>query len=93
MDTKMDIKMDFRCKICNKDYSSYKSLWNHNNKFHNNNKQEVINSKHNGKQEVIIHNINTCKYCNNVIVARCDRIICNKCLSDGTHTKYVWKKS
>ena len=33
----MDIKVEFPCKVCNKDYSSYKSLWNHNNKFHNNN--------------------------------------------------------
>jgi hypothetical protein len=35
MDTNMDIKMEFPCKVCNKDYSSYKSLWNHNKKFHN----------------------------------------------------------
>jgi hypothetical protein len=25
------------CNICNKNYTSYKSLWNHNKKFHNNN--------------------------------------------------------
>jgi len=35
MDTKMDIKVEFSCKVCNKYYSSYKSLWNHNKKFHN----------------------------------------------------------
>ena len=23
-----------RCNLCNKEYSGYKSLWNHNNKFH-----------------------------------------------------------
>jgi transcription elongation factor Elf1 len=38
MDTKMDIKLNikknFICKNCNKNYSSYKSLWNHNKKFH-----------------------------------------------------------
>ena len=38
----MDQKVDnfnglFKCNTCNKDYSSYKSLWNHNKKFHNNN--------------------------------------------------------
>jgi hypothetical protein len=27
---------EFRCKICNKDYASYQSLWIHNKKFHNN---------------------------------------------------------
>ena len=25
----------YRCNICNKPYSCYKSLWNHNKKFHN----------------------------------------------------------
>ena len=27
---------EFKCNICNKFYVSYKSLWNHNNKFHKN---------------------------------------------------------
>jgi hypothetical protein len=27
--------MQYRCNICNKDYSSYQSLWIHNKKFHN----------------------------------------------------------
>jgi hypothetical protein len=27
--------MEYKCKICNKDYKSYQSLWNHNKKFHN----------------------------------------------------------
>jgi hypothetical protein len=34
MDTKLESKVDFQCKVCNKYYSSYKSLWNHNRKFH-----------------------------------------------------------
>ena len=29
--------MEYKCNICNKLYSSYKSLWNHNKKFHKNN--------------------------------------------------------
>ena len=28
-------KIDYTCKICNKQYSSYKSWWNHDKKFHN----------------------------------------------------------
>ena len=28
--------MEYKCNYCNKDYSSYSSLWNHNKKFHNN---------------------------------------------------------
>ena len=30
----MDVKLKFTCKNCNKNYSSYKSLWNHNKHFH-----------------------------------------------------------
>jgi hypothetical protein len=29
-------KKEYLCKICNKNYASASSLWNHNNKFHNN---------------------------------------------------------
>jgi len=31
----------FNCTICEKNYLTYKSLWNHNNKFHNNNKNNI----------------------------------------------------
>ena len=51
--------MDGRtCNICNKIYASYKSLWNHNNKFHINDvknkfklSQESAESKHKVSQE------------------------------------------
>ena len=33
--------MDNLCNICNKKYSSYQSLWKHNNKFHNTNSDRV----------------------------------------------------
>ena len=33
--------MSYHCKECEKIYSSYKSLWNHNNKFHENRKTEI----------------------------------------------------
>jgi flagellar motility protein MotE (MotC chaperone) len=46
----------YECKICIKPYSSYKSLWNHNKKYHNN---EVNQSK----PEVNIIKY-VCKYCN-----------------------------
>ena len=34
--------MSFKCTICNKNYKSHQSLWNHNNKFHDNN---IISNK------------------------------------------------
>ena len=30
----MDIEKRYICTYCEKEYSSYKSLWNHNNKYH-----------------------------------------------------------
>jgi hypothetical protein len=36
--------MEFNCKICNKNYASYKSIWNHNKKFHNNNVSKIVSN-------------------------------------------------
>ena len=66
--------MNFICHICSKEYSSYKSLWNHNNKFHleqhlhiNNNKErnfecEFCKKTFRTKQNMNIHIQKTCKY-------------------------------
>ena len=71
--------MEYSCNICNKKYVSYKSLWNHNNKYHRNNvvinlpeleNNVVINSPENK----VLDN-RTCKYCKKKL---CDR-------------KYRWK--
>ncbi len=35
--------MEYKCVICNKHYKSYKSLWNHNNKFHSGNDNHTDN--------------------------------------------------
>jgi len=62
MDTKMDIKVEYRCKLCNKDYSSYKSLWNHTKKFHNNDVKNVKENVKNVKENKSL----TCEYCKKV---------------------------
>ena len=71
--------MEYYCNICNKKYVSYKSLWNHNSKYHRNNvvinlpeteNNVVINSPENK----VLDN-RTCKYCKKKL---CDR-------------KYRWK--
>ena len=55
---------EYICKNCNKSYASYKSLWNHNKKFHpldttkNNIIQPLDTTKNN-----IIQPKNVCKYC------------------------------
>ncbi len=63
------------CTVCNKHYSSYKSLWNHNKEFHSNkNKNNIIIQKNitesNGficksNGNIIDSNVSlNCKYCN-----------------------------
>ena len=41
--------MTFSCSICNKSYKSYQSLWNHNNKFHNELDIRITNKERNFK--------------------------------------------
>ena len=49
---------DHNCSICNKVYSSYKSLWTHNNKFHNKFKNDENKEKDNQND-----NIFECRIC------------------------------
>jgi hypothetical protein len=72
-----DNKQIFRCEICQKNYSSNSSLWNHNNKFHKSPcKEKILNSKENeikskendikSKDLLLSETDNKlkCKYCN-----------------------------
>jgi hypothetical protein len=59
----------YYCNICNKKYSSYKSLWLHNKKYHN---VKQSNSTKNTQISIIspsisTQNKNTCKYCNKIL--------------------------
>jgi len=57
--------MEYKCSICIKDYSSYKSLWNHNKKYHNikssESKQKV--SEKSAESKLLVTLLD-CKYCN-----------------------------
>jgi len=63
--------MEYFCKICNKKYVSYKSLWNHNSKFH---KVDVVDKDNQGNHHsnqnsnhlssVDNYNVLACKKCN-----------------------------
>jgi hypothetical protein len=59
----------FYCNCCEKKYSSYKSLWNHNKKFHssknNKNKPNVNIIKNNIIAEPVIKKYN-CRHCSNI---------------------------
>ena len=78
MDHKMDnLNGSFKCDQCNKFYSSYKSIWNHNKKFHNkcinltttNNNLTTTNNNFlttNNNSDIICNPSKNyrCKYCN-----------------------------
>ncbi len=60
----MEIIDKHKCKICNKDYSSYSSLWNHNKNIHkidNNTSTSIVSNKYENSEQKIYK----CKYCNN----------------------------
>jgi len=64
---------EYRCNVCNKDYSTYNTLWVHNKKFHNNNVLNVKNGVFNVKINVKNVKINkslTCDICNTVFNSR-----------------------
>ena len=57
--------IDHICKVCNKKYKSYQSLWKHNKKFHNNNviigNQIETNAETTGNQNK--KNLLVCRFC------------------------------
>ena len=55
------VNSKYMCKICNKKYSSYKSMWNHNKTYHNNTESTINVS--NVKKEDNVKKENTCRYC------------------------------
>jgi len=78
----MDIPLNndryYCCDICNKEYSSYKSLWNHNKKFHYNN---VLKSSDNGQK------------CSENVLKSSDNIkkyYCRKCNKNFFNVKTRW---
>jgi hypothetical protein len=85
MDNIKNINDNYKCNICNKLYSSYKSLWNHNKEFHkNNNKNKHIQQNNNNKN--IQQNNNIIKLCDNIKKYYCN--ICNKNFNDRSNK---WK--
>ena len=80
MDIPLNLDRLHSCNNCNKFYSSYKSLWNHNKKFHKENSNQIVNiSKHNGQHNVNISkhdniiDVNSCKYCNKILSCKQSR--------------------
>ena len=63
--------MEFKCKICNKIYKSYQSLWNHNHKYHDNENHNPPQSDHilphfDHKNPHSTTNNLSCNHCNKI---------------------------
>ena len=71
--------MEYKCLECKKNYASYKSLWNHNSKFHKvevvENVVKVENNVVNDVVKNVVKNIkkNKCKNCNKELSDRISR--------------------
>ena len=63
--------MEYKCTICIKTYSSYKSLWNHNKNFHN--KKTVKEIAIPIKQSEL--HPNECKYCNRIFTRKNNMVV------------------
>ena len=55
-----DCNMNYLCNICNKEYISYGSLWNHNKLKHNN--AQITQKKFTRRTNLEYHYNNSCKY-------------------------------
>ena len=88
-----DINKIYSCNICNKNYASNSSLWNHNKKFHNKN---VINSNANVTyNDTNVTNSNTNVIYNKNIILKCHNcnIIFNNRQTKWRHDKICTQKN
>jgi hypothetical protein len=81
MEILLNKKEEFKCENCNKQYSSYKTLWTHNNKFHN---KKSIKIKANPLVNNSIKQHNT----NN---EKANQFKCNKCNKSYKHQQSKWR--
>jgi len=68
--------MEYNCKICNKNYVSYKSLWNNNKKFH---KKDVTTNVTDVTKNVTKN------------VTKCNKFVCNNCNKILNNRQSKWR--
>jgi hypothetical protein len=61
------VKSDYTCTLCNKDYSSYQSLWIHNKKYH---KTKHNNTNIQSENKVKSEKKFTCRFCNHMFTRK-----------------------
>lgn len=80
----MDIEKRYICTYCEKEYSSYKSLWNHNNKYHT-----ILNiKKEKNVAKKIVHLEKNVANCSKL---KKDNTVCSYCNKKLCTRMYRWK--
>ncbi len=84
--------MEYKCKTCDKFYKSYQSLWNHNHKYHKNNRTHpssksphISSNKLLNTQIPIQTNSLTCEFCKKIF-SRSDNLKRHKIKCDKNQT-------
>ena len=79
------------CKLCNKNYKTYKSLWNHNKKFHN---DSVVESTPNVLQvysKCTPSVLQKYSFCNQNLLSQDKKLLCSFCLKKFSSRQNKWK--
>lgn len=86
--------MDYKCTICNKQYKSYQSLWNHNKKFHKDINQPSSVSDQQGSANISANDIllstNTSTNAEQTVNDN-KHYYCRKCNKSYNHIQSRWK--
>ena len=90
--TKLSKVYDYKCNICNKGYTSYQSMWNHNKKFHksndNTNNTLIIQNPDDNNTSIIPHN--TLTESNNNL-PKIKKYNCSSCNKEFNNFQNRWK--
>ncbi len=91
MDNPLNKDRLYSCNICNKNYSSYKSLWKHNNNIHKSENQPEISQISAENQPNISHPPTVSDISSNICVASSNMYNCSYCDNIYKHIQSRWK--
>jgi hypothetical protein len=81
-DSKLSKVYDYKCNICNKGYTSYQSMWNHNKKFHNIMSSKITHQNSNNTQNssnISQNSSNISQNISTLIINKECNLICKYC--------------
>ena len=70
-----NVKSDYSCLLCNKDYSSYQSLWIHNKKYHKTKDNNTNTNIQSENKKVKSEKKFTCRFCNHMFTRKNNMVV------------------